>query len=662
MESIVSCQGENCNVCAGIETVSNLYNYLLGISLVLAILVLVLAGFFYLGSAGNQEKLSRSRLFARSGILGFSLILIGWIIIHSLFFALGFKNAGSWWQFQCTTEKPVETRNPANRTGMILSSVTQPADYPPTFRNLADLIKSQAPQGKILGPDSAANFIKQIEGLTEGQSLKFLAPVRLKEGKNTREVFLPLLALRKSNGKIQMEGAGEYWNIVQNELLNSGGQAAAALTGINGNFDKIASARNISPINSGGETITGRSLSSLNPALEDVNNSLLQPSSNGLPMMGLGSLPRSNNLRGFLSESQKQLEGKVSYQKVLYLEVQIITAIMKIIALMLVQFQNGYTKSDSTQFLNPIINDNASNITEDDTSISDGNTNDDADNSNINDNYDEEAAAEEVDENGIHFGIGNYDFDLQPDSANSVKKELRLIHDYDPLRYKMIFRYLYQIGDVSEHYIDTLNDTSESSTYNAGFYRDSDPQRIYVDYTSPITEGANRIIHETTHAATDYLNRRGLVNVPDVQADKGFWERTATANGLGSLCRGSAYEDMSEFPGQTKKISYQGEEVRGFLSRLRDKVNSSENAQGSATYYNSLSYVATFGNLEQGAYCYGDDQAKMVLGLSSDEEELVKSVVEYSGGCTSKPPADLPQISECAGAPELIIGGMATSQ
>jgi len=32
--------------------------------------------------------------------------------------------------------------------------------------------------------------------------------------------------------------------------------------------------------------------------------------------------------------------------------------------------------------------------------------------------------------------------------------------------------------------------------------------------------------------------------------------------------------------------------------------------------------------------------------------------VEYSGGCISKPPADLPQIPECAGAPELIIGGI----
>jgi len=151
MESIVSCQGENCNVCGGMETVSNLYNYLTGISLILAILILVIAGFFYLGCAGNQEKLTRSRLFARSAILGFGLILLGWMAIHTVALVFGFKNAGSWWQFQCTTEKPVETQNPAGKTSLILSSVTQPADYPPTFRNLADLIKNQAPQGKYWG-------------------------------------------------------------------------------------------------------------------------------------------------------------------------------------------------------------------------------------------------------------------------------------------------------------------------------------------------------------------------------------------------------------------------------------------------------------------------------------------------------------------------------
>lgn len=209
---IVSCTGNDCGICSLLETISNVYNFFLAVSFAVAVLVLVIAGVNYLLNGGDRNKIQKSLYILKSGIIGFTLIILGWVIIQSVVKTVGYENAGGWWQFQCATEN----ENSALEKQEL--SLTQ-ADYYKnlkTFPDLTSYLKSGEKTAKISGPADALAFASQIKNLKDGETLHFLAPARIDSTNGAEDLFLPLLSVLKDGENLKLKSTGEYWDLIQN--------------------------------------------------------------------------------------------------------------------------------------------------------------------------------------------------------------------------------------------------------------------------------------------------------------------------------------------------------------------------------------------------------------------------------------------------------------
>lgn len=207
---VVSCSGSDCDLCALLETVSNVYNFILVISFAIAVLILIISGAGYLMSGGNRAKTQKSLLFLRNGLIGFSIVLLGWLVVQSVVKMVGYENAGGWWQFQCAEDKG-------------LTDSSQSGSYFPSFYDnlkiypdLTAFLKSGDEQAKIKGPMEALSLSNQLKGLKNGETLRFLAPVRLGSIDGTKDLFLPMLTVSKNGDSLNLDNTGEYWNLIQN--------------------------------------------------------------------------------------------------------------------------------------------------------------------------------------------------------------------------------------------------------------------------------------------------------------------------------------------------------------------------------------------------------------------------------------------------------------
>ncbi|MFH1182782.1 MAG: hypothetical protein V1690_00785 [Candidatus Moraniibacteriota bacterium] len=211
--SLVSCSGNDCSLCSLLQTVSNGYNFFLGVCVAVAVLVLIIAGVSYLISSGDKFRLQKSSYFLKSGIGGFALILVGWLIIQTAIRTAGFPNAGSWWNFECNDG----TENSALSSGEEESGFSPYYNNLKTFPDLLTYFGSNEKTAKITGPIDAKSFASQLKALKDGEVLHFLAPARVDSGSGTQDLFLPLLTVLKEGDNLSLQSTGEYWNLIQNE-------------------------------------------------------------------------------------------------------------------------------------------------------------------------------------------------------------------------------------------------------------------------------------------------------------------------------------------------------------------------------------------------------------------------------------------------------------
>lgn len=207
--NIVSCAGSDCDLCSFMEVLSNGYNFFLAVSFAIAVLFVIFAGASFLMSGGNRNIFKKSKLYFKETVIGFSAVLLGWIIIHSLISFLGFQNAGSWWSFNCNELNP-DSSNEA--TGGKNSSFENWKKY----KDLEALIKSKASFGLINGPSVASIFLDQLKELKEGDVINFLSPVRVESINGSENLLTSLLSLRKEGDGVEVENFGEYWEIIKN--------------------------------------------------------------------------------------------------------------------------------------------------------------------------------------------------------------------------------------------------------------------------------------------------------------------------------------------------------------------------------------------------------------------------------------------------------------
>jgi len=261
--SVVSCTGSDCTLCSLLETVSNVYNFFLGVSCAVAALALIIAGVNYLLNGGDWSRLQKSKYILKSGLIGFGLVLLGWVVIQSVIKAVGFENAGGWWQFQCGLETSETSTAPFQNSRF-------PAYYEglKTFPDLTSYIKSGEKTAKLTGPTDALAFASQINSLKDGETLHFLAPVRVDSAKGSENLYLPLLSVIKKGNQLKLRSTGEYWNLVQNSWPKT---LEASNGGMNGDvasiLNKLLGANSFTDdralVNSSGDSINNTDLASL---------------------------------------------------------------------------------------------------------------------------------------------------------------------------------------------------------------------------------------------------------------------------------------------------------------------------------------------------------------------------------------------------------------
>ncbi len=102
--SIVTCGGVDCDVCKFLEMISNTFNYLLGISFAVAAVFLIVGGFVYIGSRGNDNWMFQAKRAITWSLTGFGFVLLAWLAIQTTFRVIGVTDASILSKFQCKSD------------------------------------------------------------------------------------------------------------------------------------------------------------------------------------------------------------------------------------------------------------------------------------------------------------------------------------------------------------------------------------------------------------------------------------------------------------------------------------------------------------------------------------------------------------------------------
>ena len=81
---LVTCSGPDCNLCTAVDMVDNIVDLLFTLLSVGAVIVLVVAGFRLVVSAGNPDAMSKAKSMITSVIVGFIIVLSAWLIVDTI--------------------------------------------------------------------------------------------------------------------------------------------------------------------------------------------------------------------------------------------------------------------------------------------------------------------------------------------------------------------------------------------------------------------------------------------------------------------------------------------------------------------------------------------------------------------------------------------------
>jgi hypothetical protein len=85
---LVNCSGPDCNFCSLVNLTKILIDWLFGFLVLAAVLVLMIAGFKLVVSAGNPSAMSDAKNMATNVIIGFVIVMAAFIIVDTLIKAL----------------------------------------------------------------------------------------------------------------------------------------------------------------------------------------------------------------------------------------------------------------------------------------------------------------------------------------------------------------------------------------------------------------------------------------------------------------------------------------------------------------------------------------------------------------------------------------------
>jgi hypothetical protein len=111
---LVPCKND-CNLCYLLVGISNIFQYLTGALLTVAIILgIIIAGLSYMVSGVFPKVLTFAKSVIGSTMKGAILALIAWIIINGIMSIVGYKHplGGKWYQFDCSSAtNQIATKN-----------------------------------------------------------------------------------------------------------------------------------------------------------------------------------------------------------------------------------------------------------------------------------------------------------------------------------------------------------------------------------------------------------------------------------------------------------------------------------------------------------------------------------------------------------------------
>lgn len=103
-ESLVPCGGtkDPCTICHLVLMASNIFAFILKVSLGFAILFAAIAGILYISSSGSEALMATAKNAIKYAALGFALALLAWVLVNIVANALGYKE--QWWSLDIECE------------------------------------------------------------------------------------------------------------------------------------------------------------------------------------------------------------------------------------------------------------------------------------------------------------------------------------------------------------------------------------------------------------------------------------------------------------------------------------------------------------------------------------------------------------------------------
>jgi len=177
VNTIVTCNGLDCNICSLFKVVTNLFDWLLFVSAAAAIFFVAIGGLIYIGARGREDWMSQAKRTVIWAISGFAFVLLAHLSIRVSFKIMGATNQGMFDKFECDAGG---------------GSSSLPKVPSKSTTDLANEVEQNGSTGGALADGTTEGELKQVFDKISDESMLIYAL----ENNNQRK---PIIALTKKS-------------------------------------------------------------------------------------------------------------------------------------------------------------------------------------------------------------------------------------------------------------------------------------------------------------------------------------------------------------------------------------------------------------------------------------------------------------------------------
>lgn len=223
---------QECTLCHLFIMLKNVFDLMISLLIVTAILFITIGGVIYIVSAGNSNMTGLAKEIIKKTLIGFALMLAGWLLVYTLlvFLSAGENSmvgsGGKWYEFNCDlessfqgedgiiSEKESSIRSLLSENNIEINKLppaTQVADL--TEETIQDLISFQSKYGSDLvvtgGSENSGGHAPGIASHGSGQKVD----LRLNDSLDNyiRTNFTPFNSSRSDVSEAYKDGNGNYY-------------------------------------------------------------------------------------------------------------------------------------------------------------------------------------------------------------------------------------------------------------------------------------------------------------------------------------------------------------------------------------------------------------------------------------------------------------------